>query len=374
MGKTYYIFFSNNIQDKMKIITVIGTRPEIIKLSPLLPIFDKEFNHKIVHTGQHYSYCMDKIFFEELKLRKCDYTFKITSNNPASQTGEMMRNIEEVLLIEKPELVVVQGDTNSTLAGALTASKLQIKIAHIEAGCRSFDRRMPEEINRILIDHCSDFLFTPDLTAFNNLIREGINHDNIHMVGNTSTDACLRVKDLLNWKELDESLEKRNYILVTVHRQENTSTDNLKKIINSLNIISKNIKIIFPVHLRTRKVLDENNIKIEENLVLTDPLGYKDFIGLLANSKFIMTDSGGIQEEAAILNVPCLILRDNTEWEYLVKIGKNVLIGTDEKKIVDYVNYILNNESELENMRNMKVPIKTGASKAIFSTIKNIYL
>ncbi|MGA2677488.1 MAG: UDP-N-acetylglucosamine 2-epimerase [Methanobacterium sp.] len=141
----------------MKIITIIGTRPEIIKLSPLMPIFDKEFNHKIVHTGQHYSYCMDKIFFEELKLRKCDYTFNIISNTPASQTGDMMRNIEEVLLKEKPELVVVQGDTNSTLAGALTASKLQIKIAHIEAGCRSFDRRMPEEINRILIDHCSDY-------------------------------------------------------------------------------------------------------------------------------------------------------------------------------------------------------------------------
>ncbi len=357
----------------MKIITVIGTRPEIIKLSPIMPIFDKEFNHKIVHTGQHYSYCMDKIFFEELKLRKCDYTFNIISNTPASQTGDMMRNIEEVLLKEKPELVVVQGDTNSTLAGALTASKLQIKIAHIEAGCRSFDRKMPEEINRILIDHCSDFLFTPDLTTFNNLIREGINKDKIHIVGNTSTDACLRAKDLLNWKDLDESLEKRNYILVTIHRQENTSPDNLKKIINSLNIISKNIKIIFPVHLRTRKVLDENEINIDKNLILIDPLGYKDFIGLLANSKFAVTDSGGIQEEAAILNVPCLILRDNTEWEYLVKIGKNVLIGTNEKKIIEYVNYFLNNENELENMRNIKISIKKGASKEILSIIKNIY-
>ena len=358
----------------MKIVTVIGTRPEIIKLSPLMPIFDKEFNHKIVHTGQHYSYCMDRIFFEELNLRKCDYAFNIASSTPASQIGDMMRNIEKVLLVEKPDLVVVQGDTNSTLAGALTASKLQIKIAHIEAGCRSFDRGMPEEINRILVDHCSDFLFTPDLTAFNNLVREGINQDNIHIVGNTSTDACLRAKDLLNWKELDESLEKQSYILVTVHRQKNTSPNNLKNIINSLNIISKKIKIIFPVHLRTREVLDENNIEIEDNLILTDPIGYKDFIGLLVNSKFVMTDSGGVQEEAAILNVPCLILRDNTEWEYLVEIGKNVLLGTDEKKITEHVNYILNNESELENMRNKKVPIKTGVSKAIFYTIKNIYL
>ncbi len=148
----------------------------------------------------------------------------------------------------------------------------------------------------------------------------------------------------------------------------------MKNIINSLNIISKKIKIIFPVHLRTREVLDENNIEIEDNLILTDPIGYKDFIGLLVNSKFVMTDSGGVQEEAAILNVPCLILRDNTEWEYLVEIGKNVLLGTDEKKITEHVNYILNNESELENMRNKKVPIKTGVSKAIFYTIKNIYL
>jgi UDP-N-acetylglucosamine 2-epimerase (non-hydrolysing) len=194
------------------------------------------------------------------------------------------------------------------------------------------------------------------------------------MVGNTSTDACLRARNLLNWKGLDESIGKRNYILVTVHRQENTSPENLKSIINSLNIISKNIKIIFPVHLRTRKVLDENNIKIDENLILTDPLGYKDFIGLLANSKFIMTDSGGIQEEAAILNVPCLVLRDNTEWEYLVKIGKTVLLGTNEEKIIEQVNYFLNNENELENMRNMKVKIKTGASKTIFSIIKDINL
>ena len=176
----------------MKIITVLGTRPEIIKLSPLIPLFDKEFNHKIIHTGQHYSYNMDKLFFKDLELRSCDYMLNIGSGSHAQQTGKMMMEIEKILINEKPDLVVVQGDTNSSLAGALAASKLQFKIAHVEAGCRSFDKQMPEEINRILVDHCADILFAPDEIALNNLIKEGISADKIHMVGNTAIDACLR--------------------------------------------------------------------------------------------------------------------------------------------------------------------------------------
>lgn len=358
----------------MKIITILGTRPEIIKLSPLIPLFDKEFDHKIIHTGQHYSYSMDRIFFEDLKLREPDHALNVGSGSHAQQTGKMLMGIEEVLLKEEPDLVVVQGDTNSTLAGALTASKMQIKVAHVEAGCRSFDRRMPEEINRILVDHCANILFAPDEIALNNLTVEGISEDWIHLVGNTSIDACLRAMDLFNWNKLDnvvESLEKQSYILVTLHRQENTSPNQLKKIIKSLNIISKRINVIFPVHLRTKKVLDENEIKIFKNLFLTDPLGYKDFIGLLANSKFIMTDSGGIQEEAAVLNVPCLILRDNTEWMYLVDIGKNVLLGTNEQKIIEFVNDILDDNTILENMRKIKPPVRTGASEAIFNILKD---
>lgn len=359
----------------MKIFTILGTRPEIIKLSPLIPLFDKEFDHKIIHTGQHYSYSMDKIFFEDLKLREPDYALNVGSGSHAQQTGKMMVGIEELLLNEEPNLVVVQGDTNSTLAGALTASKLQIKVAHVEAGCRSFDRQMPEEINRILVDHCANILFAPDKIALKNLIGEGISEDWIYLVGNTSIDACLRAMDLFNWNKLDkmiESLEKQSYIVVTLHRQENTSPNQLKKIIKSLNIISNRINIIFPVHLRTKKVLDENDIKIFKNLHLIDPLGYKDFIGLLANSKFIMTDSGGIQEEAAVLNVPCMILRDNTEWMYLVDIGKNVLLGTNEHKVTKFVNDVLDDSTILENMRKIKPLVGIGASEAILNILKMI--
>lgn len=356
----------------MKIITIFGTRPEIIKLSPLIPIFDEEFDHKMIHTGQHYSYTMDQIFFDDLNLRNCDYTLNVGSGGHARQTGEMMKKIEEILLKEEPDLVVVQGDTNSTLAGALTASKLRLKVAHVEAGCRSFDRRMPEEINRIVVDHCSDILFAPDRNALNNLVREGIAEDKIYLVGNTSVDACLRAKELFNLEELNGRLEKRSYALATIHRDENTTPDQLKTLINALNFISKRIKIIFPVHLRTKKVLDENDVKIGENLILNDPLGYKDFIGLLANCKFVMTDSGGVQEEAALLNVPGLILRRTTEWSHLVNIGKNVVIGTEEEQITNFVDNILNDETKLDNMRKIAVDFTVGASKAISLQIGEI--
>lgn len=353
----------------MKIATILGTRPEIIKLSPLIPIFEKEYNHIIIHTGQHYSYNMDKVFFEDLELRNPDYTLNVGSGTHAQQTGKMMIKIEEVLLRENPDLVVVQGDTNSTLAGALTASKLQITVAHVEAGCRSFDKKMPEEINRTLVDHCADILFTPDEIAFNNLIKEGISKDKIYLVGNTSSDACLRILNINHEEKLKGSLKKYEYILVTLHRQENTELDELKTLIRALNIISRRIKILFPVHLRTRKIIDENKIKTAKNLILLNPVGYKDFIWLLLNSKFVMTDSGGIQEEAAVLDVPCLIFRDNTEWMYLVEIGKNVLLGTDEEKITGFVNKILNNEDKLDKMRHIKAPISTGAAEKIISVL-----
>lgn len=354
----------------MKIITILGTRPEIIKLSSLLPLLDSEINHKIIHTGQHYTYNMDKLFFEDLELRNCDYTLNVGSASHAQQTAKMMIEIEKVLIKEKPDLVLIQGDTNSTLAGALTASKLQVKVAHIEAGCRSFDKRMPEEINRVIVDHCADILFAPDDQAYYNLIKEGINEDSIYLVGNTSYDACLRVANLLNKEEIDIKLKKHSYALVTIHRQENTTPEMLNKLINSLNIISNKIPIIFPVHMRTRKILNDNKIKINKNINLKNPLGYKEFIWFLVNSKFIMTDSGGIQEEAAVLNVPCLIIRDNTEWMYLVEAGKNVILGTDHRKIIEFIDKIWEDESILENMRNIKVPIKTGAAKAIIKILK----
>lgn len=356
----------------MKIITILGTRPEIIKLSPLLPLLDNEFDHKIIHTGQHYSYNMDRLFFEDLNLRACDYTLNVGSGSHAQQTGKMMVGIEKILIDEKPELVIVQGDTNSTLSGALTAAKLNIKVVHVEAGCRSFDKQMPEEVNRVITDHCSDLLFAPDEIAYENLKNEGISQESIYLVGNTSTDACLRATKIYNL-DGQEEYEKQNYALVTIHRQENTNLKKLENLLNSLKKISNRIKIIFPVHLRTRKIIEENKLKTNKNIILADPLGYKEFIGLLANSKFVMTDSGGIQEEAGILNVPCLILRKNTEWMYLVDIGKNVLLGTDENEIISFVNRILDNEEILENMRGIEIPIVFGSAQKIVSIIKKKY-
>jgi UDP-N-acetylglucosamine 2-epimerase (non-hydrolysing) len=356
----------------MKIATIFGTRPEIIKLSTLIPQLDMEFDQVLIHTGQHYSYKMDKIFFDELKLRDCDYTLNIGSGTHAQQTGKMLIELEKVLLFEKPDLVIVQGDTNSTLAGALTASKLHIPVAHVEAGCRSFDKQMPEEINRILVDNISDYLFTPDEISYNNLTcLECFQSDKVYLVGNTSVDVCLRTKQLNNQEYLKSyNLKKRKYILFTLHRQENTTIERLKEIIMALNVISDRIKVLFPAHLRTRKVILENKIKISDNIILTDPLGYNEFMGLLANSKFIMTDSGGIQEEAAVLNVPCLILRDNTEWMYYVEMGKNMLVGTHYDKIVQVVTDLLENDLKFVEIEKIKISINQGATESIVAILK----
>jgi len=354
----------------MKIVTIFGTRPEIIKLSALIPLFDVEFDQILIHTGQHYSYTMDQIFFDDLQIRSCDYTLNVGSGSHAKQTGKMLMLLEDILIKEQPDAVIVQGDTNSTLSGALAASKLNIPIVHIEAGCRSFDGRMPEEINRVLVDHISRYLFAPDQNAYNNLIEEGIPKEKLFLVGNTSIDACLRAMDIFDMVNLDNFIAKENYILLTLHRQENTSYDGLKEIIKAINKISENIKVIFPVHLRTKKIIDECNIEISNNVVMTDPLGYKDFIGLIASSKFVLTDSGGVQEEAAVLNIPCFILRDTTEWMVYVEAGKNMIIGTDSEKIIDSVNDLVNNPEKIEDMKNIKIQIEGNPSKKIVSTLK----
>lgn len=354
----------------MKIVTIFGTRPEIIKLSALIPLFDDEFDQILIHTGQHYSYTMDQIFFDDLQIRTCDYTLNVGSGSHGQQTGKMLMLLEDILIEEQPDAVVVQGDTNSTLSGALAASKLNIPIVHIEAGCRSFDRKMPEEINRVMVDHISTYLFAPDQNAYNNLIEEGIPKEKLFLVGNTSIDACYRAMDIFDKDDLSKFVDKDDYILLTLHRQENTSYYGLKEILKAVNAISENIKIIFPVHLRTKKVIKENNIEIKSNIIMTDPLGYKDFIGLIAASKFVLTDSGGVQEESAVLNVPCLILRDTTEWMTYVEAGKNKIIGTDSEKIIKAVRDLLLNNKEIEEMKQIKIQINANASEKIVSTLK----
>jgi len=346
----------------MKIATIFGTRPEIIKLSTLIPQLDMEFDQVLIHTGQHYSYKMDKIFFDELKLRDCDYTLNIGSGTHAQQTGKMLIELEKVLLLEKPDLVMVQGDTNSTLAGALAASKLHIPVAHVEAGCRSFDKQMPEEINRILVDNISDYLFTPDENSYKNLTcLECFPSDKVYLVGNTSVDACLRTKQLNNQEYLKSyNLEKRRYILFTLHRQENTAVDRLKEIIMALNMISGRIKVLFPAHLRTRKVILENKIEISDNIILTDPLGYNEFMGLLVNSKFIMTDSGGIQEEAPSLGKPVLVARETTERPEGVEAGSARLVGVSIPVIVESASELLTRPEVYDRMSKVQNPYGDG--------------
>jgi UDP-N-acetylglucosamine 2-epimerase len=244
---------------KLKVITILGTRPEITKLSPVLPVFDKEFDHKVIHTGQHYSYTMDRIFFEELRLRKPDYNLNVGSGTHAEQTAKMLIGIEKILIKEKPDYVVVFADPNTPLAGALAAAKLHIKVVHMEAGTRSFNRKMPEEINRVLIDHCSDILLAPDKKAVQNLAKEGI-EKNVYLVGSTAYEAALRNGEFAKNSNLLNKLKikKREYILTTVHRAENTNDKKvLGELIGAVNNISEYIDIVLPLHPRTLKLCGE---------------------------------------------------------------------------------------------------------------------
>jgi len=327
-------------RDKMKISIIVGTRPEIIKMSPIIRICEKKsLNYFILHTGQHYSYEMDKIFFEEIKLPQPKYNLNVGSGNHGKQTGQILTKVEEILITEKPDIVLVEGDTNSVLAGALAASKLHIKVGHIEAGLRSYDKGMPEELNRVITDHISDLLFAPTKLERKILYGEGIKKG-VYITGNTIVDAVnenLKIAkqkiDIL--KNFD--LKKRSYILLTIHRQENVDDlQKLKGILDGLALLHKNlgIPIIFPIHPRTKKKIESFNLKIPNGVSIIDPVGFLNFIWLEKNAKLILTDSGGVQEEACILKVPCVTLRENTERPQTIHVGANMLAGTNPKKIL----------------------------------------
>ncbi|MEK6968838.1 MAG: UDP-N-acetylglucosamine 2-epimerase (non-hydrolyzing) [Nanoarchaeota archaeon] len=359
----------------MKIITILGTRPEIIKLSALLPLLDQEFEHVLIHTGQHYDYNMDAVFFEELNLLKPKYFLNIGSHPQGKQTGLMLEKIEEVLIKEKPDLIIVEGDTNTTMAGALAAAKLHIPIMHAEAGCRSFNRQMPEEINRVIVDHISDYLIAPDEESFQHLLAEGISEDKISLLGSTAFDAVLRNKEFIK-KEVvldNYKLKEKKFVLVTLHRAENTdNVNNLRKIIGALNHLSNLATFVFPIHPRTRKVINENKIEINSSIKLVEPQPYLSFLALLSNCTFCISDSGGIQEEALAFNIPCLIPREETEWTRLVKAGKNILMGTNTDKIINETKKFLIDETELQRIKGIKYPYDDKVSKKIVEVIKQI--
>jgi UDP-N-acetylglucosamine 2-epimerase (non-hydrolysing) len=339
----------------MKISIIVGTRPEIIKMSPV--ILECEHcgsDYFILHSGQHYSYNMDKVFFEQLELPQPQYNLDVGSDSQAEQCSKILIGIEKILMKEKPSVVLVEGDTNTVLAGALAASKLHIKIGHIEAGLRSYDRKMPEEINRVLTDHCSDFLFVPTEKSRQILLQEGISEEKIFITGNTIVDAVFQNIKLADKKVniLDDlGLKRYEYFLVTAHRQENV--DNQKRfsdIIDGLKLIHNkyNIPVVFPIHPHSQKKLLEFQLNYE-GLDLIEPVDYLNFLQLEKNAKVVITDSGGVQEETCILGTPCVTIRENTERPETLDVGSNVLSGTNPTKILECVAQMSENNKKWIN-------------------------
>ncbi|QSZ67887.1 UDP-N-acetylglucosamine 2-epimerase (non-hydrolyzing) [Methanofollis aquaemaris] len=337
------------------IAIVLGTRPEIIKMSPIIRACETHgLDCFILHTGQHYSYDMDRAFFVDLDLPEPEYSLDVGSWTHAEQTGRIMAGIEKVLMKEKPEIVLVQGDTNTVLAGTLAAAKLSLQVGHVEAGLRSFDRRMPEEINRVVADHISDHLFAPTETSRQNLLREGIDDAKILVTGNTVVDAVSQNLEIskTRFDVLDEmTLKPGEYFLVTAHRAENVDIRmRLGGILDSLAAIGDAYSnpVIFPMHPRTAKMVREFGLSLE-GITVTGPLGYLEFLQLESNARLILTDSGGLQEEACILGVPCVTLRDNTERPETVEVGANVLAGVHSEKIISSVSRMLGAASTWKN-------------------------
>jgi UDP-N-acetylglucosamine 2-epimerase (non-hydrolysing) len=337
------------------IAIILGTRPEIIKLSPVMRVCEKQkLDYFILHTGQHYSYTMDRVFFEQLELPEAQYNLDVGSDSHGEQTGRILAGVEKVLQKEKPDIVLVEGDTNTVLAGALAAAKLHIKVGHVEAGLRSYDRTMPEEVNRVLTDHCSDFLFAPTEKSREILRGEGISDEKIFVTGNTIVDAVYQNLDLAHGRENvlnDMQLEPRNYVVVTAHRQENVDVyDRFAGILNGLDLVTKEfgLPVVYPIHPRARKMMHQFGLHAD-GITLIEPIDYLSFLRLESKAKMVLTDSGGVQEETCILKVPCVTLRDNTERPETLEVGSNVLAGTNPQNIVKCTNHMLQVHNSWDN-------------------------
>ena len=349
----------------IKLITIIGARPQIIKASAISrsikKYFIEEIDEIIVHTGQHYDNNMSEVFFEELQIPKPKYNLAVGSGKHGVQTAKMIEGIENIIEIEKPNGVILYGDTNSTLAGTIAASKIHIPIIHIEAGLRSFDKFMPEEINRIMCDHSSTLLFSPTKAGYDNLIREGfstklhekpnMNTPNIYHIGDIMFDNTLYFSKLIKEKENKLSIYGKDFVLCTIHRNSNTDdNERLTSIFKAIQEISTNEKIILPLHPRTKKMMPitlgecfSDEIFNNPNIIIIDPVSFLDMIYLEMNSKLIVTDSGGVQKEAYFLNKPCVILRPQTEWVEIVESGNARIVDADIDMILSSVNDYLKN-------------------------------
>ena len=344
------------MKQKIKIAIILGTRPEIIKMSSIIRECQKQkLDYFILHTNQHYSEDLDKIFFQELKLPKPKYNLRVGSGEQGQQTAKILSGVERVLMKEKPTIVLVQGDVNSVLGGALAGAKLNIKVGHIEAGLRSYFWDMPEEVNRVLTDHCSDLLFAPTKKAKEILIKEGIPRNKIFIAGNTIVDAVYQSLKLANKKSkiLEKlGIKNKEYFLLTLHRQENVDKkERLRNIFKGLESVYKkfNLPLIYPIHPRSKKMIKKFGLKVPIGIKLISPVGFLDFLRLEINAKLVFTDSGGVQEEACILKVPCVTLRDNTERPETLDVGSNTLVGVNPQKILKGVNKMIKEKRDWKN-------------------------
>ncbi|MBN2186938.1 MAG: UDP-N-acetylglucosamine 2-epimerase (non-hydrolyzing) [Dehalococcoidia bacterium] len=361
----------------MKIISVVGARPNFMKIAPLIRAIQKHnanpqspipIQHLLIHTGQHYDYVMSQVFFQDLELPQPDIYLDVGSGTHAEQTGRTMIELEKVLFKERPDLVIVVGDVNSTLAAALAAVKLHIPVAHVEAGLRSFDRTMPEEINRLLTDAISDYLLTPSPDADENLKKEGIPDDKIFLVGDVMVDSLLYNKAKAAQSKIIQQLNltEKGYALLTLHRPGNVDEkESLLRIIKALSEVSRRIPIVFPAHPRTQKRLKEFGLLsqfldispesraepesrpiFKHQLLITAPVGYLDFLKLEMHARFVMTDSGGIQEETTVLGIPCLTLRNSTERPITITEGSNTMVGNNTERIIEEAFKILDGKGK----------------------------
>jgi UDP-N-acetylglucosamine 2-epimerase (non-hydrolysing) len=323
----------------MNIIAVVGARPNFMKIAPLMWEIGRRpgIDAYLVHTGQHYDERMSRRFFEELRIPRPDANLEVGSGSHAAQTAEVMKRFEPVVLERRPDAVVVVGDVNSTLACALTAVKLGVPVAHIEAGLRSFDRTMPEEINRVLTDALSQWLFVTERSGIENLRREGVPEDRIFFVGNVMIDTLLATRELSRRSMIlaELGVAERQYAVLTLHRPANVDDPEIfAGLMQAIERLQRELPIIFPVHPRTRRALEARPVGAMPNLRLTEPLGYLDFMRLVGGARLVLTDSGGIQEETTVLGVPCLTLRDNTERPVTIEQGTNRLVGLDPDRII----------------------------------------
>ena len=338
---------------RFKVVSLFGIRSDIIKMSPVFPLLDEYFDHVMVHSNQHYNYNMDKIFFKELHLREPDHNLNAGSGTHAEQASKIMLGFEKVLMHEKPDAVVVQGDTNTTMAGAIVASKLNVLLFHIEGGCRGFAKNEPEEINRKVSDHLSDLIFVPDEESRQNLLREGFEPERVFLSGNTSLDVCLRNVKLVPADVCQRyGVEKGKFAAATIHRSQNTaSRERLGNILEAFEVVSTFCPVVFPVHPRTKAAAQRFSLSFGRLTKSMEPIGYLDMLGLMKNARMVITDSASIQEEAVFLNVPCLVAYNETPWVPYVISGKNKLVGWKKGDIVSEAKKLFFDDKYYEHIK-----------------------